>query len=192
MESIKKSIITAFVLLNVSIMIVDGLPDQSTLGARFMQLVERYQALTMLYQPWAMFAPNPMNTTAFIEADLTFADGSTSTWKLPRPVNSSGLRKFLTADRYRIYGQETLLPGQNDLAWFDLARYITRQQMAKSPEGSPAITSIVFKRFSSRIQPPEEGRLIPHGTLSTRFEVEEVFKYTPTYKEVRHEASNNH
>lgn len=192
MECLKKSLITTFVLLNISIMIIEGLPDQSALGARFMKLVGKYQSLTMFYQPWAMFAPNPMNTTAFIEADLTFSDGTTDTWRLPRPVNSSGMRKFLTADRYRIYGQETLVPGQNDLAWFDLARYITRQQIKNSSEGSPTVTSIIFKRFSSRIQPPKEGQLIPHGTLSTRFEVEEVFKYTPAYKEVRHEANNNH
>lgn len=193
LHQIKKTIILTFFTLNVGIMVVDGLPDQSKLGESFMKAVQPYQALTMLYQPWAMFAPNPMNTNAFIEADLTFEDGSAGTWKMPRPLLITGPRKVLTADRYRLLGQETLLPNQNEAVWFDVSRFITREVMANERSGKNRILkTITFKRFSSRIVPPPEAPLIPHGTLSSNYDVETIFVYTPTFERALHEAKNNY
>lgn len=190
---IKKLLILIFFTLNVGIMIADGLPDQSALGGRFISLVSRYQAWAMLYQPWSMFAPNPMNTTAFIEADLRFDDGSTSVWKLPRPNDLPFFRKILTGDRYRILGQETLLPEHNDLVWFDLSRYITREimQQESSKNSGRLLKEIQFKRFESRVHLPPEGSFIPHGQRSQRFDVTHVFHYVPTYERIRYEAQNN-
>lgn len=190
---IKKVLILIFFTVNVGIMIADGLPDQSALGKKFISLVSRYQALGMLYQPWSMFAPNPMNTTAFIEADLLFDDGSSGVWKLPRPNEMPLYRKLLTGDRYRILGQETLLPEHNDLVWFDLSRYITREVMLQevSKNSGRTLKEIQFKRFESRVQLPPEGAFIPHGQRSQRFDVTQVFHYVPTYERIRYEAQNN-
>lgn len=191
--STKKTVILVFFTLNVSIMVVAGFPDQSALGMKFLDAVGKYQALVMLYQPWAMFAPNPMNTTVFIEADLTFEDGSTSVWKMPRAQDIKGIRKVLTADRYRILGQETLLPNQNDLVWFDLSRYITREVLnSEAKESGRILKGITFKRFYSRVLVPPEAPMIPHGTLSSSFNVENVFRYTPAFERIGHEAKNNY
>lgn len=190
---LKKTCILVFFSLNVGIMIADGLPDQSSLGARFISFVARYQALAMLYQPWSMFAPNPMNTTAFVEADLLFDDGTSAVWKMPRPHDMSPLRKLLVGDRYRILGQETLLPEQNDLVWFDLSHFISREVMTQeSLKKSPrTLKEVQFKRFESRVRPPPEDDFIPHGQLSRKFEVFPVFHYIPTYERIRYEAQNN-
>lgn len=188
----KKVLIMTFFTLNVGIMVVDGLPDQSKLGERFMSLVKRYQALVMLYQPWAMFAPNPMNTNAFIEADLKFEDGSSGVWKMPRPLLITGPRKVLTGDRYRLLGQETLLPNQNELVWFDVSRFVTREVMQAERTGKNRILKeISFKRYQSRVIPPPEAPMIPHGTLSSKYDIETIFVYTPTFERIRHEATNH-
>ncbi|UXR64636.1 hypothetical protein EZJ49_16365 [Bdellovibrio bacteriovorus] len=193
MKPLKKILIVIFFSVNVGIMIADGLPDQSALGARFISLVSRYQAAAMLYQPWSMFAPNPMNTTAFVQADLLFDDGSTAVWKLPRPQELPFLRQVLTGDRYRILGQETLLPQHNDLVWFDLSRYITREVMQQevARNSGRTLKEIQFKRFESRILLPPEGTFIPHGQRSNKFNITHVFHYLPTYERVRHEVQNS-
>ncbi|MFV3408645.1 hypothetical protein [Bdellovibrio bacteriovorus] len=189
----KKILIMTFFTLNVGIMVVDGLPDQSTLGERFISAVRRYQALVMLYQPWAMFAPNPMNTNAHIEADLIFEDGSTGVWKMPRPTIMQGPRKVLTGDRYRLFGQETLLPKENELVWFDVSRFITREVMEAEAQGKNRILKeVIFKRYQSRVRPPPEAPLIPHGTLSSKYDSETLFVYKPTFERIRHEAKNDH
>ncbi|UOF01249.1 hypothetical protein [Bdellovibrio reynosensis] len=187
----KKIVITAFFTLNVSIMIVDGLPDKSLLGSRFLKSVAQYQAWSMLYQPWAMFAPNPMNTTAFVEAQVEFTDGTFDTWQIPRPQNAKGWQR-LVADRYRILGQETLLPNTNELVWFDFSKFVTNQVQLKEKEGkNRTVKNLSFHRKFSRVIPPPQGPLIPHGQLSTSFESEPVFAYQPNLETQRYEANNS-
>lgn len=189
---VKKTVIITFFALNISIMIVDGFPDRSVLGARFINLVSKYQALAMLYQPWAMFAPNPMSTNAFVQAELQFDDGSTEVWPLLRQKLMSGARRVLVGDRYRIFGQESLLPNQNELAWFDISKFITRQVTLRELSGNKrTVKQIVFKRYSNHIQPPPAAPLIPHGAGSSHYNVEPVFYYVPTVEKVRYEAKNN-
>lgn len=188
---LRKSIIVAFFSLNVGIMIVDGLPDRSALGARFIKLVARYQALAMLYQPWSMFAPNPMNTNAFIAAQLQFDDGSIEEWKLPRQTIIEGFRKVLIGDRYRLFGQEVLLPNRNEQTWFDVSKYIARQVGQSETNGkNRTLKQIIFNRYTNVVRPPPEAPLIPHGTPSTHYKIDPVFYYVPTTEKVRHEAKN--
>ncbi|WP_295904101.1 hypothetical protein [uncultured Bdellovibrio sp.] len=188
----QKTIIIMFFLVNVGIMITDGLPDRSALGARFIKLISRYQAFGMLYQPWSMFAPNPMNTNAFIQAELHFEDGTVEQWPLPRQTLMTGMRRVLVGDRYRLFGQETLLPNQNELAWFDISKYITRQIALRELDGHHrALKQIIFNRYSSVVRPPPEAPLIPHGTLSTYYKMDPVFYYVPTVEKVRYEAKNS-
>lgn len=192
-ECTKKTLIVLFFLTNVSIMIVDGLPDRSAVGAKFMSYLARYQALAMLYQPWAMFAPNPMNTNAFIEAEVYFSDGTQITFPLPRQQIISGARKILIGDRYRLLAQESLLPQKNEALWFDVSRWVSREvSKQEDSKHHRAISKIIFNRYSNRVLPPPEEPLRPHGTLSSYYSSEPVFYFTPTTEQIRYEAKNNH
>ncbi|WII72372.1 hypothetical protein QJS83_00640 [Bdellovibrio sp. 22V] len=192
-EAMLKIVIFLFFSANVGIMVADGLPDRSALGTKYIKLIARYQAFGMLYQPWSMFAPNPMNTNAHIEAVIYFDDGSHDIWKMPRQRNTEGLRKLLVADRYRLMGQETLLPNQNELVWFDLSKYILKQTALKeAKEKKRVVKNIVFNRFHSQIAPPTDSNFIPHGRLSSSYKAEPVFFFTPTAQQVRHEANNRY
>lgn len=193
MMTTKKVVIVLFVSVNAAIMFIDGFPDKSALGRTFLQKVAPYQGLVMLYQPWSMFAPNPLDTNAFIEADLEFTDGSVDQWQMPRPLNLTGIRKFLISDRYRIFGQESLLPNQNEQVWFDVSKYVTRITMEKEKNTRQrTLRRIVFKRLHSQIKPLAAETFIPHGQLSKSHNIDYVFYYTPVFKEERHEAKNNH
>ncbi|MGZ3771186.1 MAG: hypothetical protein ACXVCP_01825 [Bdellovibrio sp.] len=189
----KKFIIICFFTLNISIMIVDGLPDRSALGGKFINLVAQYQAWAMLYQPWAMFAPNPMNTNAYVNAELQFEDGTTQEWPLLRQRLLQNPRRILVGDRYRIFSQETLLPNRNELAWFDISKYIARQVAQQEKEGQKrTLKQIIFKRFYNTVIPPPKGIFIPHGTFSSFYQSEPVFYYLPTTLEkVTYEAKNS-
>lgn len=173
-------------------MFVDGFPDRSALGDRIMNFLAQYQAWSMLYQPWAMFAPNPMNTNAFVEAELQFQDGTTEKWPLLRQLLLSNPRRVLVGDRYRILAQETLLPNSNELVWFDVSKYIARQVIEKESLGkNRTIKKIVFNRYSNVVVPPPQAPLIPHGTLSSSYQSEFVFYYIPTEENTSYAAKNN-
>lgn len=189
--AVKKTIIIIFFSLNVGIMIVGALPDRSAIGAQFINLVSRYQAWTMLYQPWSMFAPNPMNTNAYVNAEIQFNDGTIEEWPLLRQRLLKNPRRVLVGDRYRIFSQKTLVPNRNELVWFDISKYIAHQVAQRESEGKKrSIKQILFKRYSNVIKPPPEAPLIPHGTLSTSYNVEPVFYYQPTTEKVSYEAKN--
>lgn len=189
---LKKLIIIIFFSINITIMFVDGFPDRSALGDRIMNFLAQYQAWSMLYQPWAMFAPNPMNTNAFVEAELQFQDGTTEKWPLLRQLLLSNPRRVLVGDRYRILAQETLLPNSNELVWFDVSKYIARQVIEKESLGkNRTIKKIVFNRYSNVVVPPPQAPLIPHGTLSSSYQSEFVFYYIPTEENTSYAAKNN-
>ncbi len=177
---INKIAIFIFFSLNVSIMFIDGFPDRSAFGAKYMRFIARYQALSMLYQPWSMFAPNPMNTNAFVEADIYYTDGSKENWPFPKQTSFDGLKRTLVGDRYRIFGQETLVPNENELIWMDVGKYITKQITERENISNKRIVKeIIFKRYYNKIIPPPEGDFRPHGTFSTFYNAEPVFQYQP-------------
>ncbi|MDG0816928.1 hypothetical protein [Bdellovibrio svalbardensis] len=191
-NSLKKTAIVLFFALNVSIMIIDGLPDRSVVGAKFIKLIARYEALTMLYQPWAMFAPNPMNTNAYVDAEVYFTDGTSEVWPLPRQKILSGMRKIFVGDRYRLLAQESLLPYKNEEVWLDVSKFVSRQVLLNENKGRHrTLSRIIFKRYTNRVSPPPEEPLRPHGTLSSSFEAEPVFVYASTTEKIGHEAKNS-
>ncbi|AHI06657.1 hypothetical protein BDW_10785 [Bdellovibrio bacteriovorus W] len=191
----QKTAICIFIGVNLAIMYIDGLPDKTPLGKNFTDLpiVARYQAFAMIYQPWSMFAPNPMNSNAFLQAEVLFKDGSKRIWDFPRQNLMSGARRVLVGDRYRLYGQESLKPGSVELMWQDVSKYITRQVLIDEEAQSTfrEVEKITFFRFSNTITPPPAAPFIPHGQLSQNYQIDPVFYYIPTVSQVNYDYKNN-
>lgn|GEM_PF-1256373 len=190
---IKTFVIAAFICVNLGIMACEGLPDQSVLGARFVKLIARYEALSMLYQPWSMFAPNPMNANVYIDAEITFTDGSKESWRFPSQSTMNGWRKILVGDRYRILGQETLLPNRNERVWADVSQYVLRQIAQREEQGQQrTVQAIVFNRHSNYINFSSSTPLRPHGVASTSYDTQAVYYFLPTPEKGRYEADYRH
>src|SRR3712207_1254298 len=93
-----------------------------------------------LWQSWDMFAPNPAMANVYLEAEVTFADGSRTTWRLQRMEQLSYWQRF-RKERYRKWGNERLVTNAdgtpNPLLCDAAARFAARQ--VERP-ANPAVT----------------------------------------------------
>ena len=191
MGLIKKILVSAFIFLNVSIIVLDSLPDKSVVAQKYLNLVNRYQTAIGLDQAWSMFAPIPGGVNSYIDADITFADGSKEKWTFPRPSQIKDVDKFLAGERYRKYAQENLIPMERSEVWFDLSYYVAREVKRIEESGRRRVlTDIQFYKHTNLVQAPTKV-FIPHGQLATKYESQAVFNYRPEQK-VKNEISASH
>ncbi len=184
-------LICAFITTNIVLLVTASLPDRSAVGNNIMNLLARYQTFFALDQMWSMFAPNPASVNAYLDAEITFKDGSKERWTFPRPSQMHGLEKILGGERFRKYSQENLVPMEKPEVWFDMSRFVAREIDRLEASGKHReVSEIQFYRHFN-IVPLPTYVFIPHGQLSTQFETQAVFHFKPTEK-VRYEANVNH
>ncbi|MNS90897.1 hypothetical protein D3C72_1249670 [compost metagenome] len=177
--------------LNAAIIIVDSLPDRSVVGQKFLNSVQRYQTFVGLDQAWSMFAPIPGGVNSYVDAQITFKDGSKEKWTFPRPSQIKDIDKFLAGERYRKYAQENLIPMERSEVWFDLSYYVAREVARIEESGRRRVLEdIQFYKHTSLVKSPDKV-FIPHGQLSKDYETQAVFNYRPEQK-VKNEVSVSH
>jgi hypothetical protein len=77
-----KLAISGFIVFLLIALLVSNLPE-SELKDTGRPLVRPLLEATALSQTWNLFAPNPRQSTLRLEARMTYADGTTSTWRPP-------------------------------------------------------------------------------------------------------------
>lgn len=183
----KKGLVSLFIAVHCVMMFTSALPDRSVVGDRILQFLAPYHVFFGLDQTWSMFAPNPSAMNSYLDAVITFADGSTERWTFPRASQIDGLERFTAGERYRKYQQENLVPMENAELWFDLSRFVERDVNTIEKYGrGRQFAEVHFYRHYNVIMPPTEV-FIPHGQLSKQFTEESVFHYKPQ-QGVRHEV----
>ena len=91
-------------------------------------------------QTWAVFAPNPRNTSLGLEALITFADGTTARWSMPNgPVVGANLRFY----RWRKWLEWVRADAQWPL-WDPTARWIATEYERRP---SPVVQVDLIRRF---------------------------------------------
>ena len=110
-------------------------------------------------QQWDMFAPNPPLSNSLLEAEVTLADGSRTTWRFPR-MNEMGLFERYRFERHRKWASERVVAGGRPPAPVAdaAARYAARQ--VEVPGNRP--TKVKLVRYRSRTPSPRGPRLRPH------------------------------
>ena len=112
-----------------------------------------YMEPTALRQQWTMFAPNPLMENVRLEAEVSFGDGATITWRFPR-VDEMGWFERYRAERHRKWASERLAAGKPPAPVLDAAaRYVARQ-VARS--GNPA-RKVELVRYMARIPSPNRA-----------------------------------
>jgi len=99
-----------------------------------------------------MFAPDPTTLNTYIEAEVTFRDGSMRVWSFPRMNELSYVDRYFK-ERYRKYSTEYLRVDSHSALWPDAARYIARAN--RNPSNPPVSVRLI--RSWSEIQPPGPG-----------------------------------
>jgi hypothetical protein len=109
-----------------------------------------YMEPTALRQQWTMFAPNPLMENVRLEAEVSFRDGASTTWRFPR-VDQMGYLERYRAERHRKWASERLAAGKPPAPVLDAAaRYVARQ--VERPGNPPRKVELV--RYMARIPSP--------------------------------------
>ncbi|WP_165222351.1 hypothetical protein [Aquisphaera insulae] len=79
----RRLIVSAFLLFHLTATAVWNVPN-SPIGKQLIPVFRPYMLPLGLWQSWWMFAPNPMGSTAEMEAEVIDAQGMRHLWEFPR------------------------------------------------------------------------------------------------------------
>src|SRR5688500_9758287 len=157
----KKRLIHAYVLFHlaaVGVWACTDSPPRTKLERAARGRCAFYMYPTVLWQAWNMFAPNPAMANVYLEAEVTFRDGSRTTWKFPR-MEQLGYWERYRKERYRKWANERVASGGEGPADPTLcdaaARFAARQ--VERPD-NPAV-SVDLVRYRAEIPPPSRQQL---------------------------------
>ncbi len=97
-----------------------------------------------LHQPWDVFAPEPVHRETLFEAVVTFADGTSTTW---RPPHATPLVSY-RSHRWELW-QDRLVQDEYSPWWEEAARWIAAQH----DDGAPPVRVALRRRWSP-LPPP--------------------------------------
>jgi hypothetical protein len=115
-----------------------------------------YMTVTGLRQGWTMFAPNPIRANVYVEAEVTFADGSRAVWAVPRMERLGHLRRQ-QKERFRKWSTERLGMDRTNPALASAAARYAARQVGTRPGNPPRRVDLV--RYTRWIPPPARRRL---------------------------------
>ena len=110
-----------------------------------------YLDVTNLQQGWGVFAPDPRREVIQVEAWVTYEDGTSSVWRLPRNGTAIGVYRL---NRWRKLVEDLIAPGEAGL-WRSFAAWIAREH-ASARSVLPVQVDLV--RRVARLRPPGPGR----------------------------------
>lgn len=126
-----------------------------------------------LWQYWDMFAPDPFSVEHYVDAEVTYADGSTRQITLHRQSQTPLFTRYLT-ERYRKYFERAPFDN-NTHQWPYLARAVAYQ--ADDRPDNPPVEVRLFRNIKN-IQPPDQ----PQPTEYSRFH---FYTYLVTREDAR-------
>jgi hypothetical protein len=104
-----------------------------------------------LTQAWIMFAPNPPQMNARVEAEVTFADGSKAAWPFSQLPEKNFSRRLLR-ERFNKWSTERLWSGQTEVAVARAAARFAAGQVPRRPDNPPRRVDLI--RYSCPVPPP--------------------------------------
>ena len=161
---VRRVLIHAFVAFHVMAVIFWSLsnsPLRTPLEKRVHPKFGRYMYPLGLWQSWIMFAPNPAMHNAYVEAEVTFRDGSRTTWTFPR-MEKLGYFQRLRKERYRKWANERVVymfSRPDPVLAEAAAKYVVRQVGAGSDNPPEKVELVRYRAF---IPPPGRRGLVPY------------------------------
>lgn len=141
---VRRAIVNVFIMFHVAAILATCLPIQSLIVSNFKERVRPYMLASGLFQNWDMFAPDPLKLNIRVDAEITYANGETRTWKFPR-MDELGYVERYFRERYRKYSTEYLRVDTYAGLRPDAARYIARLNNQPS---NPPVTVSLFRSWS--------------------------------------------
>ncbi len=151
----KKHVINGFIIVVLSVMLVDALPRTSLAHQRLKDAVDPILDVTGLWQEsWKLFAPEVDKVNVWITTRITYTDGSSVTRRSPDWTKMSVLDRFL---RFReMEYVDSIRMDSSKRAWPSLADYMARTVLHPAKPELKAI-EVVLTRHWAVIPPPTRG-----------------------------------
>jgi hypothetical protein len=169
---VRKILIHAFVAFHVTAVVFwsfSNSPLRTPLEKRVHPKFGRYMYPLGLWQSWIMFAPNPAMHNAYVEAEVTFRDGSRTTWTFPR-MDKLGYFERLRKERYRKWANERVVYmfSRPDPVLAEAAAKFVVRQLGTRPDNPPETVELV--RYRAYIPPPGRRGLVRYDFEPTEWE----------------------
>lgn len=164
---VPRAVISAFVLFYVGCLWV-WLQPNSVWRDNVLTPVKPLIMFLGLWQNYQVFSPDPRLVNVFLDAEVTYADGTTSIWKYPRMEQFGPVEKMVK-ERYRKLGLDYLNWDVNKKLWPEFALYVARQDRL-AHGGTPV--KVKLRRHFARIPAPEVGL-----SSAARPEAEKMFVF---------------
>jgi hypothetical protein len=149
---VRKPVLSCLILAYIWIVVCQltpAFPFKKALYAPFRMSVDALG----LWQNFGVFVPDPRKNNAFIDALVTFDDGSVAVWEYPRMETLNVVAKS-QKERYRKYGYDHVYYDSERMLWPDLARYVARQYSASKH----APVEVVLRRHWVDITAPNDNQ----------------------------------
>lgn len=114
-----------------------------------------YVIFSGTWQYWDMFAPNPANTDIWLDAVVTYEDGTEEIFHYPRMKELPLVKKYFM-ERYRKY-TERLSPDIREYKWPQTAYWVAAKM--DKYEDNPPVHVILRRHFREYLAPTKE---VPH------------------------------
>ena len=142
-----RGLLSVVIGITLATVLTQQLPN-SYLRAKLDRVFAPYAKATGLEQDWAVFAPNPRRMVIEVEGRVKYADGSTSTWRIPRSDDFLGVYW----DYRWLKLVEHVHPDSGAPLWQGVALYVARQQRRAVP-----MVAVDLVRRWSELRPPGPG-----------------------------------
>ncbi|HLK68172.1 MAG TPA: DUF5819 family protein [Bryobacteraceae bacterium] len=170
-EKVGRRAAMAFIAFHAVAITLWVIPFNDTLTALVRRYVGPYFSLLGLHQEWSLFAPDPIATNSYVDAEVLLRNGEMRVWNLPK-LEGLGFQERYSKARYRKF-TNWLYRDSYSYAWPDAARYIARQ--FKSSPVRPLTVSLV--RHWARIPAIDAGDDTPpewHRSVFFVYQIPEV------------------
>jgi hypothetical protein len=144
-----RCLISAFIIIHFSLTMVWLLP-QTPLRRNIIDSCRYTWAFFGFDQRWELFAPNTREVNCHAVMLITYKNGNTTLWPVPRMDLADYVQKF-SRDKFRKWGTDNLPWEDHREYWPDFARYTGRIHYE---ENNPPVTA-VFVVYQSKIPNPD-------------------------------------
>jgi hypothetical protein len=148
-----RAVITAFIVLALAGAVIMNVPD-SEWRARILRTARPVLNAIGLEQSWSMFSPDPRSFALDLRARITYADGGTAEWRVPRGGTGLGDR---TLGAYRAYHWQKWMEWARSDAraelWEPTARWVARRY---ARAGRVPVRVVLVRRFYDIPEPGAE------------------------------------
>jgi hypothetical protein len=153
---LRKILVHAFVLFHLFAMAAWSFTSPVSLDPLHKALRSRLGPYVIglgLTQAWTMFAPNPPMDNAYVEAEVTFSDGSQTAWpfsQLQRPGFLQGHHR----ERLYKWSAQRLWSGKTNVVLARAAAQFVARQVERRPDNPPRRVELI--RYTKPIPPPSK------------------------------------